>query len=645
MSALWRSPAPIGLLVAALAALYRLWHASSLTNDDFSHITLARQFLAGDLPIRDFVDSGITLTWGLSAVSQAILGHRLLSEAVIVAIAFFVSAYAVFAVVRTLSGSTVAAASAAILLILAGPRGYSYPKILVYAVAAALWWQYVRTPSRRAAIGLGLWTALAFYWRPDHGVYVAAGVPLAMIAAHGFRRPAVSGTVLSGATAFLLVLPYFAFVASMESVSSYVADKFTEGRTIHTVIGSHEWPEWPIHRLADIVHLAPPAAFGPPVSLRWADDAAPAVREAVLARHHLGFAADDDARTTHVRLADPSARVVLALLNDPAIADTAGINRSTAVPTNWSSWEQLRYKHRWLRLRVLAPLEDQENAGEAAARMFYLLPVIAFAVLVLLRRHLAVPVTPTALGAFCAFALIVEIGMLRTPHAVRAPDAIVMPAILLGCIAGVVLKVAATGGLFRRIALRTAIVAVIFFVMTAVATVGQFGEHMNRFTGGWRSMLRVWGAWSDSANILTVSPPLRYYKGLEGPSSIRLARYANACVPPTERLAVLWFAPDIYYYSDRLMAIRHMVFSPGLVSADEQKRTREKFARFTPPIVFAQSVLLTYTRGLFPDLVADVERDYVQIGSIEEDDGFLVLVRRGRTATGTWGPLSWPCFR
>jgi hypothetical protein len=48
---------------------------------------------------------------------------------------------------------------------------------------------------------------------------------------------------------------------------------------------------------------------------------------------------------------------------------------------------------------------------------------------------------------------------------------------------------------------------------------------------------------------------------------------------------------------------------------------------------------------VFPELVADVERDYVQAGSLDDDEGYLVLVRRDRTATGTWGPRAWPCFR
>jgi hypothetical protein len=94
------------------------------------------------------------------------------------------------------------------------------------------------------------------------------------------------------------------------------------------------------------------------------------------------------------------------------------------------------------------------------------------------------------------------------------------------------------------------------------------------------------------------------------------------------------------------MATRHVVFVVGLASPDEQRLTSEKFNRFAPPIVLATSGLPTFTRSVFPNLVADVERDYVPAGAVEQDDiRYLVLVRRDRPARGTYGSQHWPCFR
>jgi len=220
-----------------------------------------------------------------------------------------------------------------------------------------------------------------------------------------------------------------------------------------------------------------------------------------------------------------------------------------------------------------------------------------------------------------------------------------MPAILLGCILGVLLKVAAEGGRRRRLALRGALVVVVLFMMTAMATVGLFGERVSFLAGGWRSATRMRAAWSDSASRLVASPALRYWDNVNGPPSIRFAQYVSACVPPSERLAVMWFAPEIYYYTDRLMAVRHLVFIPGMTTPQEQQRTVEKFDRASAPIVLAEARLWTYTRTAFPALVADIERDYVQADFLDEDEGYLVLVRRGRSASNTWGPRAWPCFR
>jgi hypothetical protein len=648
LSAFRQRHTAVGVLIATLAALYRIALGSSLTNDDFSHLALSRQLLGGDLPVRDFVESGITLTYGLSAASQMLFGHRLLAEAIVVAIAFFVSTYAVFALVRTLTGSTIAAALAAVLLPLAGPRGYSYPKIAAYAVAALLWWSYVRKPSRLGAVALGGWAAVAFLWRPDHGVYVAAGVALAMVGAHGFRRTALTRLALSGGTAIAMVLPFFVFVASIESVSSYVLDGFGEARTIHTEMDSHAWPRWPINRLADVAHFAPATAFAPTVSVRWAEGTAADTRTAVLMRHHLAAVEEDGERATLVRLSDTGTKAIVALINDPAISDTAGIDRSSAsIPlAEWPPWERVRFRYGVLRLRVFPALHDLNAAGEAAATLFYLLPPVAALLAgATLRRRLAVPVSPTAIIAFCGFAAVVNAGILRTPYGLRAADGVVMPAILLGCVIGVALNVAAGAERSGRYALRAGVAVVVLFLATAMATVGQFGERVSSLAGEWRSALAR-GERPDMISRLVASPPLRYWdSAANAPVSIRFAQYAAACVPPSERVAVLWYAPEIYYYSNRLMAIRHLVFAPGLASPEEQRRTAEKFTRSSPPVVFAGALMSTITRPVFPELIADVDRDYVQAGSLDDDEGYLLLVRRDRTPTGSWGPRAWPCFR
>ena len=70
----------IGIGLAVVAGVLQAVIASSPTNDDFLHVVLARQILAGDWPVRDFFDLGTWLTYGMSAVGQLIFGHRLLAR-------------------------------------------------------------------------------------------------------------------------------------------------------------------------------------------------------------------------------------------------------------------------------------------------------------------------------------------------------------------------------------------------------------------------------------------------------------------------------------------------------------------------------------------------------------------------------------
>ena len=70
----------IGIALAVTAGVLQAVIASSPTNDDFLHVVLARQILAGDWPVRDFFDLGTWLSYGISAASQLVFGHRLLAE-------------------------------------------------------------------------------------------------------------------------------------------------------------------------------------------------------------------------------------------------------------------------------------------------------------------------------------------------------------------------------------------------------------------------------------------------------------------------------------------------------------------------------------------------------------------------------------
>jgi len=68
---------------------------------------------------------------------------------------------------------------------------------------------------------------------------------------------------------------------------------------------------------------------GPKINVRWAPDVDDAGRESVEARFHLAQEGEPDGRTRHYELLDSSRANVEALLTNPAVEDTAGLDRAT----------------------------------------------------------------------------------------------------------------------------------------------------------------------------------------------------------------------------------------------------------------------------------------------------------------------------
>jgi len=195
--------------------------------------------------------------------------------------------------------------------------------------------------------------------------------------------------------------------------------------------------------------------------------------------------------------------------------------------------------------------------------------------------------------------------------------------------------------------LAPAVVVLAFLLITPLAGAGEFGERIDWLSGEWRSLRRARGAWGEVYDRLAASPPLSYYYDRRAGAALRLAGYVRDCVPQSDRLLVLWFAPDIYYYSDRLMAQQHLVFVPQWAALEhEQRMTLTKIKRFKPPLVLARRSSLDGTaRASYPDVVKYVEEEYALAGTLQNDDEeYLILARRDRPMLRSFGPETWPCY-
>jgi hypothetical protein len=651
----------IGLLLASIAAIWHAFLMTAATNDNFLHMTLAKQWLAGEWPVRDFFDHGWVLQYGLSAGAQLIGGDRLMSEAVIIAVAWAISTYLVYQIVLRLTEQVPAAVLAASLPIMAGARGYSYPKGVVYAVAASLWWEYVRKPTVAKIVGFGSWAAIAFYWRPDHGIYVALALALAALAAHGRELLlTITRCSIAAVTMVALLVPFFLYVQLTVGLMEYAQTGLAAVKNEHVTQGPHAWP---VLRLwGNISAIEPAEQYAPTIGIRWSTASSSAQRQEVRARYDLTPVESDEDSVERVRVSVRSLASLRGLVNEPIVDDTAGVERSSGtLAAPWSTWQRWKFSHPWLRLRFLPSLDALARAAEISVAVFYALPILLIIAAAWVRTSLIPWVTTQQLIAFACFALLVDAAMLRIPFPARAADAVVLSAITFGlCVAWMFRAVGViawinpsphvTAGVHTRLArggLALCATVLALVTMLNVATLGRFPERLSGLAGGWTSFAAAQRAWSAVYEELTASPPLAYFVDERARFSLRLAAYVRDCVPTTQRLLVLWFEPEIYYYSDRLMAQRHLGFAPALAPlAHEQRMTLDKIVRFSPPIALARrSALDEYARASYPSVIDYVEREYRLASTVvEEGEDYLIFVRRDRQVLRTFGSGGWPCF-
>ncbi len=158
-------------------------------NDHFLHFVYAKQVQAGEQPLRDFLDAGLqgarpSLTYELSAAAQTYLGNNLRAEAWLT-----VGGVALGAAIAFLAGCVIApwpwALVTALLSALISPKLYSYPKVLVTAVASLLIVSASRLPVWPRVVLMSVWTAIAFLFRHDYAIYCVAGFVVVTVCAAG----------------------------------------------------------------------------------------------------------------------------------------------------------------------------------------------------------------------------------------------------------------------------------------------------------------------------------------------------------------------------------------------------------------------------------------------------------------------------
>jgi hypothetical protein len=225
---------------------YRLMLVRDLTNDHYMHLAWAQQVLFGQVPGRDFVDPGMPLMYSLSAIVQW-MAPGPFNEALLTCTLLALAAAATLVVATDLTGSLSIGIAATLCEVALEPRLYSYPKILVPAVALLLIQHYVRRPSRGRMVWLAVWTAVSVLLRHDLGVYVAAGVGAGLVTAHATDlRRIVRALTEYAVGVVVIMLPYVIFVQWSEGVFEHLhaAVEFAKGEAHQRFLSPPGFPFW-----------------------------------------------------------------------------------------------------------------------------------------------------------------------------------------------------------------------------------------------------------------------------------------------------------------------------------------------------------------------------------------------------------------
>jgi len=263
-------------------------------------------------------------------LGQLVIGRTLFAEALVTSALIGVSTAIMFVMSWRATGSIVIPLIIALLQIAMAPRFYNYSKLLAYAIAIpALWW-YVDRPDRTRLFVVGAAAVIAGLLRHDHGLYVGLSAIVAIILV---RRANVRGMcrdlVYLGSVVGALTLPYLLFVQLNDGIVHYArsfiayAGETAERTNLHSLSPSIDWSQPWILRVPE-VHLQRR------IKVRWAagtstDERAEHERALGLAQPE---ALGDD---ISYALADISSAQLRAIVKDPAVADTYGIDRERIV--------------------------------------------------------------------------------------------------------------------------------------------------------------------------------------------------------------------------------------------------------------------------------------------------------------------------
>ena len=635
-SSIGRAVLIVGTIAVVVGTFVFRFLTVEYTNDHFVHLSRGAQILYGDVPIRDFFDPGLTLQYYASAVALRFSGHNLFGETILTAGFIAAGAGLTFVAAARLSGSIWLALAATAMAVLSMPRLYNYPKVFFYVAAVVVAWRYATRPDRRGLIALAVVTVVAFLFRHDHGVYIGIAT-LALLAILHWPQPrqlVITVAEYSGIT-LVLMLPFLAFVQMTFGLVRYAGNVAAPPFQFIWMPISFDFSE-------PLVSLAPPS--GPRVNVRWADRIDAAARAQLEGKYELLSPEHVEGPTWSYVPMHIDREHIGPLVDDPAVADTHGINRPGHVLETDPPWYLKLQRHVPLvRVRLAPGVFSRGNAESFFYYITFLLPIVGLAlVAVLLWKERIDRPQAAVVGMACVLCIIIVQTLVRGSPDSRLPD-VASPISVIGawvCATALAFGAGASQAVRRISAVLVSLVVIVtLWSVVTFAQVSTTLETSQILSGPAGVMDRM----SVVAERLRMRPIDNWTRRSSGIGAIM--RYAFECTLDTDRLVAAWFAPEVYFYVERAFAGGQVyLISRWHNSPDDQRLTIERLERQRVPIVIEKDDW-DY-ENYFP-LVADYIHQRYRVVPIEGDtiQGFRVLVDSHLTSTGVYEPLGAPCYR
>src|SRR5688572_22495987 len=640
------------LVIFAGSFLYRFLDLS-FHNDHFEFVSLGAEIVDGAIPGVDFFDPTRPLQYYLSAAGLWLFGHQLLAEAVLSVGLMSLGTALVFVAGTRLSNSVTLGVLAAAFTAATLPRLYSYPKILLPAVALLAVWRFIDRPSpvyrnaltafpRSGLAAMCLATAMSFYFRFDHGVWVGIAL-FSAIVTHDFwrwRQMAMHSAVYAGGV-MLLCAPFVLFLFAM---GGGVSSGPGTGRLTYLLKGedvvSLQLPTVPAER--PLVYFRP---AGPQAIVRFTSGVTADQQASVERQYSLRFARfiDEGAARLYV-LTDRAPATLTRLKTDPIVADVTNVDGQGHILRD-PPWSVLR---RWLHVPVMeSPLLTKMNGAVWLYDALFFTPLVA-AVLLIIRavRHRTAEGEAAKVIATIVLGVLFNVFLIRDNLDSRLADVIVPGALLWAwMLQGPWL------GLFERPVPRGAVARAAGWAVVMLSiwmSVDVYAGSINQLTATEMFSTPLHAARRLKGAIVNLrGDPLEQFAP-PGSTGLRgLTRYINRCTAPTDRLLVLGYQPEMFFYADRRIGGGNVVFHANAGAAPQEQEIIVRRLR-------SQRVPV----AILPvDQASEIERVYPLVKEyldgryeLTEESGFgegrpiRVLIDRNVVPSHIDAELGLPCF-